>query len=43
MGVLCAVRALDEETVYIFEKISDDFEVRAEAEETVEHRACNTM
>ena len=36
MCVLCAVRAFGEETVYIIEKVSDDLEVRAEAEETVE-------
>ena len=27
MCVLCAISALGEETVYIFEKVSDDFEV----------------
>jgi len=43
MCVLCAGSVLGEETVCIFEKVSDDFEVRAETEETVEHRACNTV
>lgn len=41
--VLCAVSAVGEETVYIFEKVSDDFEIRAETEETVEHRECNMV
>ena len=43
MCVLYAVSAAGEGTVYVFEKVSDDFDARAETEETVEHGACNTV